>query len=307
MKSISNHTHIAGVREWIGRRSGRLMFVLLTLPALLLYLCFFVAPVLSGFFYSLTNWDGISASYQYIGLRNYLEIGQDSRFLHALGFTLYYTFVLVVLLLVVSLGGALLLDSNIRFKGFMRSVYFFPAVVSLVTVGTIFNQLFYAVLPSVGQFLGIEWLSGNILSNPHTAIYGIIIANVWQGLAIPMVIFMAGLVSVPKDMHEAAIIDGASAVKRFFYITIPFLIPMLIVNVVMLTKSGLMVFDFIVTMTNGGPIQSTESIGLLIFNHGFNELKFAYGSAEAICIFLVIAVISVVQIKLLNRKGVGQQ
>lgn len=287
--------------------NGRWAFVLLTLPAALLYLAFFIYPVLSGFYYSMTDWDGISRSYRFIGVGNYVQIAQDSRFLHALGFTLYYTAISVVLLIAAALGTALLLSGNLRCKALIRSIYFFPAVISLVTVATIFNQLFYAVLPSVGQLTGIEWLSKNILTSPHTAIYGIVAANLWHGFAIPMVIFMAGLSSVPKDMHEAAIIDGAGPVQRFRYVTIPFLIPMMIVNVVMLTKSGLMVFDFVYVMTNGGPVQSTESIGLLIYNHGFNELKFGYGTAEAIVTFFIIASVSFIQIRWLNRKGVGQQ
>lgn len=307
MEATLKEVRISRLGALLNKNSNQFSFFLLTLPAILLYLCFFIFPVLSGFYYSMTDWDGISKNYQLIGLNNYFEILQDFRFLQALGFTLYYTFLLLTLTLSVALGGALLLDGKIKFKGFLRSVYFFPAVLSLVTVGTIFNQLFYAVLPSVGEHLGIDWLTSNILSNPSTAVYGIVIANVYQGLAIPMIIFMAGLSSVPKDMHEAATIDGANSLQRFFFITVPFLIPMLIVNMVMITKSGLMVFDFIVVMTNGGPIRSTESIGLLIYNHGFNELKFAYGTAESILTFLIIAIISFIQIKLLNRKEVGQQ
>lgn len=305
MEAISKVAQLSGWKKPF--RSGRIMFMLLTLPAALLYAIFFVYPVCSGVIYSMTDWDGISGAYRYIGLNNYIHILNDPRFLRALGFTLYYTFLSVVFLLIAALGVALLLNSDLRFKAFMRSVYFFPAVLSMVTVGSIFNQFFYAVLPSIGERFAIEWLSQNILSNPYLAIYGIVAANLWHGFAIPMVIFLAGLSSVPKDIHEAATIDGAGSLQRFLYITIPFLIPMLIVNVVMLTKSGLMVFDLIVTMTDGGPIQSTESIGLLIYKHGFGELKFGYGTAESIIVFLIIAALSFAQIRLLNRKGVGQQ
>lgn len=305
MAAISKVAHLSGVKRTF--RSGRMMYVLLTLPAAVLYAIFFVYPVISGLIYSFTDWDGISRAYRYIGLDNYIHILKDTRFLHALGFTLYYTCLSVIFLLAAALGVALLLNGNIRFKEFMRSVYFFPAVLSMVTVGSIFNQFFYAVLPSLGETFGIGWLSQNILSNPHLAVYGVVAANLWHGFAVPMVIFLAGLSSVPKDLHEAATIDGASSMQRFFYITIPFLIPMLIVNIVMLTKSGLMTFDLIVTMTEGGPVQSTETIGFLIYKHGFNELKFGYGTAESIITFIIIAVVSFVQIQLLNRKGVGQQ
>ncbi|PZE22853.1 sugar ABC transporter permease [Paenibacillus xerothermodurans] len=288
-------------------RRSTLIFFLFTLPALLLYLAFFFYPALSGFFYSFTNWDGVSKSYKIIGFKNYIDILKDKRFLNALNFTLYYTVIDVTLKLSLALILAMLLSSKIKFRGFMRSVYFFPAVLSLITVGLIFNQLFYAVIPRIGEGLGIELLSRNILANKDTAVYGIILTNIWQGISIPMVIFMAGLASVPKDLHEAATIDGASPFQRFLSITIPFLIPMLNVNLVLTIKGGLTVFDYIVAMTDGGPAQATESIGYLIYRHGMNEMKFGYGTAESIYIFLMVGIISIIQIKLLNRKEAGQQ
>jgi raffinose/stachyose/melibiose transport system permease protein len=303
----AHKTHaVAAQKKWHTFRRSGLIYFLFTLPALLLYLAFFLYPALSGFFYSFTNWDGISKSYKIIGLKNYLDISHDSRFLNSLNFTLYYTLIDVVFKLFIALVLALLLSSNVKFRGFMRSVYFFPAVLSLITVGLIFNQMFYAVIPKIGEYLGIELLSRNILANQDTAVYGVILTNLWQGVSIPMVIFMAGLSSVPKDLHEAATIDGASSMQRFFSITLPFLIPMLNVNLVLTIKGALTVFDYIVAMTDGGPAQATESIGYLIYRHGMNEMKFGYGTAESICIFLMVGIISIVQIKLLNRKEAGQ-
>ncbi|WP_243633113.1 carbohydrate ABC transporter permease [Paenibacillus xerothermodurans] len=306
MQVHAPHT-VPAKKKRLSIRRSTLIFFLFTLPALLLYLAFFFYPALSGFFYSFTNWDGVSKSYKIIGFKNYIDILKDKRFLNALNFTLYYTVIDVTLKLSLALILAMLLSSKIKFRGFMRSVYFFPAVLSLITVGLIFNQLFYAVIPRIGEGLGIELLSRNILANKDTAVYGIILTNIWQGISIPMVIFMAGLASVPKDLHEAATIDGASPFQRFLSITIPFLIPMLNVNLVLTIKGGLTVFDYIVAMTDGGPAQATESIGYLIYRHGMNEMKFGYGTAESIYIFLMVGIISIIQIKLLNRKEAGQQ
>jgi raffinose/stachyose/melibiose transport system permease protein len=202
---------------------------------------------------------------------------------------------------------AILLSGHIKLRGFFRSVYFFPAVLSMITVGLIFNQIFFSVVPSIGEALGVEWLSRNILGNKNTAIFGIVLTNVWQGFAVPMVIFIAGLSAVPNELREAATIDGATAFRRFVSVTLPFLIPVLNVNLVIAIKGGLTVFDYIVAMTDGGPAQATESIGFLIYKHGMSEMKFGYGTAEAIYIFVMIALISFVQIKLLNRKEAGQQ
>lgn len=286
---------------------SNLIFFLLTLPAVALYMIFFLVPLFIGVYYSMTNWDGFSLSYDMVGLQNYTKILQDKRFMNSLAFTGLYTVIIVIGKLGVALVLALLLSGSLKMRGFFRSVYFFPAVLSMITVGMIFNYFFYALFPPIGEALGIDWLSRNILGNKQTAIYGIALTNIWQGFAVPMVIFIAGLASVPKDLNEAAIIDGASPMQRFFSVTIPFLIPMLTVNVVLAIKGGLTVFDYIVAMTNGGPSSSTESLGFLIYQHGMNEMKFGYGTAEAIYVFFLIALISFIQIKLLSRKEVGQQ
>jgi len=282
-------------------------FALLTVPAVLLYAAFFLVPVFIGLYYSMTNWDGFSLSYDMVGLDNYIKILQDKRFLNGLTFTLFYTGIVVVGKLGVALLLALLLSRSIKLRGLFRSIYFFPAVLSMLTVGLIFNQFFYSLIPPIGEALGIEWLSRNMLGNADTAIYGIAFTNIWQGFAIPMVIFIAGLSSVPKDLMEASVIDGATPLQRFFSVTIPFLIPMLTVNIVLAIKGGITVFDYILAMTEGGPSRSTESLGFLIYQHGMNEMKFGYGTAEAIYVFFIIGFISFIQIKFLSKKEAGQQ
>ncbi|MFD0713829.1 carbohydrate ABC transporter permease [Paenibacillus sp. GCM10027626] len=282
-------------------------FALLSLPAVLLYVAFFLIPVFIGVYYSLTNWDGFSLTYDMVGLDNYIKLLQDKRFMNGLTFTMFYTVIIVIGKLGLALVLALLLSRSIKLRGLFRSIYFFPAVLSMMTVGLVFNQFFYSLFPPIGEALGIEWLSRNILGSADTAIYGIALTNIWQGFAIPMVIFIAGLSSVPKDLLEASIIDGATPRQRFFSVTFPFLIPMLTVNVVLAIKAGVTVFDYVLAMTEGGPARSTESLGFLIYQHGMNEMKFGYGTAEAIYVFLIIGFISFVQIKLLSRKEVGQQ
>ncbi|TBL78652.1 carbohydrate ABC transporter permease [Paenibacillus thalictri] len=289
-----------------GSKSG-FTFFMLTVPTLLLYLFFFVLPVGMGIYYSTTNWDGFSLSYKFVGLKNYIDLLKDSRFLESMQFTFLYMALVVVVKLFLALLLAFFLSGSIKLRGLIRSVYFFPAVLSTITVGLIFNRIFYSVFPAIGTALGIDWLSQNLLGSKSTAIYGVAFTNIWQGVAVPMVIFIAGLASVPKDLKEAAVIDGATPVQRFFSVTLPFLIPMLTVNVVLAIKGALTVFDYIVAMTDGGPGHATESIGFLIYRHGMNEMKFGYGTAEAIYVFLLIGIISFIQIKLLSRKEVGQQ
>lgn len=281
--------------------------VVLTLPAVLFYSIFFAVPAISGIFYSLTDWNGLTPDYQFVGFANYVNILKDSRLYSSLGFNFRYTLMAVLLIIPISLGVALLLNSNIRGRGFFRSVFFFPAVLSLITVGLIFNQIFYRPLPLIGEALGIPALSGNILGNRKLAIYGILITNVWQGVAMPTVIFLAGLQSVPNVLYEAAMIDGANARQRFFSVTLPFLMPMFTINMVTTVRNGLTVFDYITALTNGGPARATESIGLLIYKLGFSQYKFGYGAAASIVLLILIVILSVAQIALLGRKEAGQQ
>jgi len=290
-----------------GLKPGDAAFALLTVPAVLLYVGFFLVPVFIGLYYSFTNWDGFSQSYKIVGLDNYIQIWKNKRFVNGLTFTMLYTVIVVIGKLGIALVLALLLSQSLKLRGLFRSIYFFPAVLSMIMVGLIFNQFFYSLFPQIGQALGIEWLSRNLLGNADTAMYGIALTNIWQGFAVPMVIFIAGLSNVPKDLMEASTIDGATPLQRFFSVTVPFLIPMLTVNLVLAIKGGLTVFDYIVAMTDGGPSRSTESLGFLIYQHGMTEMKFGYGTAEAIYVFLLIGLISFIQIKLLGRKEAGQQ
>lgn len=280
---------------------------LFSFPIFLLYTVFFIIPACTGIYYSLTNWDGMKKTYDFIGLANYQRLFTDARFVNAILFTLKYTILLVAIVISLSLFLALLLNMKMKGQGLFRAIFFFPAVLSLITVGLIFNQIFYRPLPMIGEALGISWLSTNILGNPDLAIFGILVTNIWQGVAMPTVIFLAGLQSVPAALYEAATMDGASTWQKFKSITLPFIIPMLSINLVLTVKSGLTVFDYITAMTGGGPGSATESIGMLIYKLGFSQFQFGYGAAQSIVLLLFIVLISVIQNKLLSRKEVGQQ
>lgn len=272
-----------------------------TLPALILYTIFFTYPMLSGLYYSLTDWNGFSRNYNFVGIANFIKIFKDSRIKNSLGFTIKYCILLVLLTVAISLVLALLLNSKIRMKSFVRSVYFFPVVLSLITVGLIFNQIYYQIIPVLGKVLHIGFLSKNILANAKLAPYGILFVNLWQGVAIPTVLFIAGLQSVPAELVEAAKIDGASALQRFRSVILPFLIPVVNIIIILSLKSGLTLFDYIKAMTDGGPGRATESIGVLVYSYAFQEMKFSYGITLSVILFMIITIISILQIKILSR------
>lgn len=278
---------------------------LFTLPILLMYCMFFIVPLLMGMKNSFTDWSGTSPDYNFIGIGNYIGIFGDERFRNALWFNFKYTFLLTAATMVISLVLALILNQKIKARGLFRSIYFLPAVLSLVTVGLIWNELFYRMIPAIGEATGWGLFQSSWLGSPKLAMYAILIVNLWQGCATPIVLLIAGLQSVPEDLYEAASIDGATAWDQFRSITIPYLIPVLNMVFVTCVKGGLTTFDYIKAMTDGGPMQSTESVGILIYNHAMQEGKFGYSVAESMILFVIIALVSVATMRMSNGKKVG--
>ncbi|MDD3242264.1 MAG: sugar ABC transporter permease [Eubacteriales bacterium] len=284
------------------RRSGSGTYLAFVLPASALYTLFLIVPIGIGIYYSLTNWNGVSRTHEFIGLDNYIKMFQDSRMLNSLGFTFRYTAMLVVGVLVLALACALCLNMRIKGQTFFRAVFFFPAVLSMVVIGLMWNEILYRIGPMIGQALNIEILKKSILSDPATAQYGILLVNLWQGVATPTVLLLAGLQVIPQELYEAATIDGANAWHRFRSITLPYLMPVLNVVLVLTLKAGLTLFDLLRGMTDGGPGRATESIGLLIYRNAFAENRFSFGVAQSVVLFLIIALVSVVQFWLTREK-----
>lgn len=274
----------------------RIVFFVFTAPAVLLYLYFIIYPMANGIYYSLTDWNGISRSYNFVGLQNYAGIFTNKTSVTIVGRTFLYTALLTVICTVLSVFLALLLNQKLKGRDFFRSVYFFPAVLSSITIGLIFNQIYNTLLPEVGKALSIDSLSKSFLSSGSTAMWAILFINVWQGTALPTVIAMSGLQSISNDVLESAKIDGAGVLQTVKNVTIPLLMPTISVIIIMNVRSGLMVFDYIKATTDGGPGFSTMSIATLIYKHAFTELKFSYSAAESTVTFLVITVIAIIQL-----------
>ena len=250
------------------------------------------------------DWNGISKGYNFIGFANYAKLFTDKKFGEALLFNFRYTIMLIVGVVVISVVLALLLNKEFKGRSFFRTLYFLPAVLSMITVSLVFKQVFFYVLPAIGKALGIEALSTNILASKQNAIYGVLFVHLWQGVALPTLLFLAGLQTIPTELYEAAAIDGANGWQQFKHITVAYLIPTLSVVLVLLVKQGLMVFDYVKSMTAGGPGTATQTIALLIYNNGFERNRYSYSIAQAIATGVIIALISAIQIQASNRKKV---
>ena len=193
------------------------------------------------------------------------------------------------------------LNRKIKGVGFFRTAYFFPAVLSTVTLGLIFKQVFNYGLPQLGEKLGIGFLEQNLIANEKTVFWGVLFVALWQGVAMPIVIFLAGLQSIPEEILEAASIDGATNRQKFRHIELPYLLPSLSMVFIMALKSGLTAFDLIFFLIFGGPRDTTTTPGCYVNDYAFKSYQYGYANAIAVVLFLVIAVISIIQIRLSKR------
>lgn len=284
-------------------RSSKVTYFGFTIIPVLLYTYFYVFSVINGIRYSFTNWDGMSQNYDFIGFKNYILLMKNPNFWNSMKTTLLYSIMLVVCVTVVSLLLAISLNSLKTFRVFTKSVFFVPAMIGGVTIALIWDQLYYRVVPVIGQLLGIEWLSQSLLMTGKTALPAVVFVHAWQAVALPTIIFIAGLQQIPEEQFESAQIDGASLFKRFRYITMPYILPTVTINVILLIKQGFTSFDFPYALTGGGPVRSTELIGILIYNDAFKNLKFSTANAEACLLFIVVSIFSLTQLKLTSKGG----
>ena len=284
-----------------GDKDRERTFLLITIPVVALFICFNTLPLIKGFIYSFTNFKGYG-SYEWVGLRNYADLFTDARVAKSYWFTFKYALLGTILTNVISLVIAMGLNSKIKGKSVLRGIYFIPNVLGGLVIGYIFSFIFTYVLPVIGQSLGIGVLSSSMLSNTSTAWIAIVIVGCWQAIAMNTIIYISGLQTVPEDIYEAGAIDGVTGWRKFKDLTFPLIIPFFGINMVLSMKNFLMVFDQIMALTKGGPSQSTESISYLIYNNGMSGGQFGFQSANAFLFFVVIVVISVVQMTVMNKK-----
>ena len=276
-------------------------FLLMTIPVVALFFCFNTLPLLKGVMYSFTNFKGFG-SYDWVGVRNYMDLFQDVRVGNSYWFTFKLAIVTTIVVNVISLLLAMALNSKIRAKSFFRGAYFLPNILGALVVGYIFNYSFTYILPAVGEMIGWETLSSSLLSSKNLAWIAIVIVCAWQAIAMNTIIYISGLQTVPEDVYEAGAIDGATGWNKFKNLTFPLILPFFTINMVLCVKNFLMVFDQIMALTKGGPAQSTESISYLIYQNGMAGGQFGFQSANAVIFFLVIVAISVTQMTVLGKK-----
>jgi raffinose/stachyose/melibiose transport system permease protein len=291
------------------RRNARiargLEFFGMTVPALIAILLFVEIPFLMSIVYSFTKWNGLDKAVKFIGLANYAELlTNDTGLGKAMIFTLLFTVLVVVATNVIALLLAVILDSRIRGKNVLRAAFYIPNIISLIIIGYMWRFIFSRGFDSFGALthLGIFGLSW--LGDTHLAFLSVALVSIWQSLGFYMVIYIAGLQTVPRDQLEAAVIDGASPANRFFRITFPLIMPSVTVAVFYSLSNALKTFDVIFSLTFGGPGLATTSIALDIYKTAFSDSRFGYGTAKSVVLFLLILLVTVFQLNIFKRREV---
>lgn len=283
------------------RRTDPVYYAFL-LPALVLFTLCITVPAVIGIFFSLTNSIGFG-DWQFIGVTNYVAVFSDPAIWASYGFTFGFAAVTVILVNVIALFLAVLLVSRIRFKTALRTVFVIPMVISGIVIAYVFNFLFSNSVPELGAATGVGWLSESILANPDLAWLAIVIVTAWQAIPGTLLIYIAGLLSIPGEVYEAADIDGAGRRQQFLRITLPLVAGYVVINVILGFKNFLNAYDIIVGLTDGGPGTATRSIAMTIVT-GFTGGDYAYQMANATIFFVIAVVIALAQLRVTRGRSV---
>ncbi len=278
-------------------------YVSLVLPGMIIFTIGLIVPLILAFRYSLTSWNGISPNKDFVGLDNYKMLFSDPFVRDAWIFTIKFTIVNTVVQNVLALGFAVILDGEIKCKKLYRSILFIPCLISAVVVGFIWSKMYNNVLPTINDLLGTN-INFLLFGREETVLRGLVIANNWQWVGYWMLIYLAALQSIPTELYEAAMVDGASWWRRFRSVTIPMLAPAITICVVGITTGSLKVYDLLVSSTNGGPGRASTSIIYQIYNTAMNSRQYGYGSALSIVLIAVLLLIAVIQLKFLREREV---
>ncbi len=278
------------------RRRVERIYYLFLVPSLILFTLAIALPAVIGIFFSFTNSIGFG-DWQFVGLINYVAMFSDPAILRSYLFTFGFATVTVILVNAIALLLAVGLTSQVKMKTGLRTIFVIPMVVSGIIIAYVFNFLFSNSLPALGQSWGIAGLSESILANPDLAWIGIVIVTAWQAIPATLLIYIAGLLSIPGDVYEAAELDGAGKAQQLLRITLPLVAGYIVINVILGFKNFLNAYDIIVGLTNGGPGTSTLSIPMTIVT-GFTGGDYAYQMANATMFFVIVVAISLLQLRL---------
>jgi putative chitobiose transport system permease protein len=285
------------------RRKIPFLPYLFLFPALILFFTFDYLPIFSAFYYSFTDYHVLSPA-EWVGLDNYRSLMHDAKFWTAIKNSLTYFIIIVPMLITIPLFLAILVNQKLRGIQLFRVIYYLPVVTSMVAVAIVWKYLYHpaGLLNAILHGLGLQKESVNWLLNPHTALPAVALLEGWKSMGFYMVIYLAGLQSISQELVEAARIDGANRLRVLWHVYLPQLRPTIAVTLVLSTLASVQMFTSIYIMTGGGPLDSTLSLPLYIYQKAFVELDMGYATAMGMVLWIILMILTFINFKL-SRGG----
>jgi raffinose/stachyose/melibiose transport system permease protein len=286
-------------------KNKKLWYVLFTAPLLVIFTTVVLIPFLIGIYYAFFEWDGIAANPKvFVGMENFVNLMQDDRFLHSAWITVLFTALSVITINVVGLVFAIFVTSKLRTSNIARTMLFMPYLIGGLILGYIWQFVFLDVFALFGEVTGLDKIFFNWLIDPEFSLYGLVFVFTWQMAGYIMIIYIAGLQGIPNDVVEASKIDGATPWQRFSRITLPLLMPALTISLFLTLSSAFKIYDVNLSLTGGGPANSTEMFAMNIYNEIFGSGNYGFGQAKAIVFFFIVAAITLTQVYITKKREV---
>ena len=282
-------------------------YMAFVLPILVVFTLVVIVPFVIGIIYSFTNWNGISSEFNFVGIKNFMKAFGDAKFMSSLQLTIVYAIVNVVLVNLIGLGFALLVTSKIKTKLIARGAFFFPNLIGGLILGFTWQFIFSQIMPALNDLINAGGASSvffNWLTNPTFAFIAICVVSAWSGSGYVMIIYIAALESISDTIIEAAMIDGANKINTFFRIKLPLIMSGVTMSLFITISNSLKIYDLNLSLTKGGPYESTEMATMNIYNEAFGYTNFGFAQAKSIIFFILIMVVTLVQLSITRRKEV---
>lgn len=278
-------------------------FLIFIFPALVIYILFSILPFLYTIYYSFTDYTDMNpVNLSFVGLKNYLKVFDTPLMLTAIKNSVIYALLLTAFQTILGLPLAVILNKKLKSRNLLRAMFFFPAVFSSLIIGYLWSFIMsssdFGLINNLIHSFGMDTMNFFAADN---ALYSVILTQVWQWTGWAMVIYLANLQSISPDLYEAADIDGATGLKKFFYVTLPLMCPSVKIIVVTGLIGGMKVFDIIYSMTGGGPGNATQTVMTVMMKKGISDGFYSTGAAFGVCFFIIVLVISSIVTKLMGK------
>jgi raffinose/stachyose/melibiose transport system permease protein len=304
-REISSKTNIKTVSKKKARLLNILSYSAFVGPALLFFIIVQIIPFFMGVYYSFTSWNGVSSAVEWVGLENYIKVFKnDPNFVNSFLFTTKFMFAAVIISNLMGFGLALLLNAALKTRNILRTVFFIPNVIGGLLLGFIWQFIFVKGFASIGNMTDISLFKLPWLGDEKTAFWGIVIVFAWQISGYMMVIYIAALQGLDHNLLEAAKMDGATNWTLLTKIIIPLIAPAFTICIFLTISMAFKIFDINISLTNGGPFNSTQSVAMNIYQEAFQNNRYGLGTAKSILFFLVVAIFTTVQVIMTKKKEV---